>query len=74
MFSEALIIFGQISNELSNQKMRGILGMHDWETTFTNYDKEEGITHSRIFYSTFSSRRDVEKTGADTSGAILNHS
>ncbi|CCO34476.1 hypothetical protein BN14_08576 [Rhizoctonia solani AG-1 IB] len=58
------VIIIEISNELTNEKMRNILGEHDWESTFPDYDdKQEGITHSQIFYSTFRSRREVEKTG-----------
>ncbi|EUC62573.1 hypothetical protein RSOL_423490 [Rhizoctonia solani AG-3 Rhs1AP] len=58
------VIIIEISNELTNEKMRNILGEHDWEAAFPNYDSEnEGITHSQVFYSTFRSRREVEKTG-----------
>ncbi|CUA76424.1 hypothetical protein RSOLAG22IIIB_12280 [Rhizoctonia solani] len=54
----------EISNELTDEKMRQILGEHDWKTVFPRYDAEkEGITHSHVFYSTFRSRREVEKTG-----------
>ncbi|KAL5638516.1 hypothetical protein ACGC1H_005254 [Rhizoctonia solani] len=57
------VIIVEISNELTNAKMRNILGEHDWETVFPKYDPDEGITHSQVFYSTFRSRREVEKTG-----------
>ncbi|CAE6412157.1 unnamed protein product [Rhizoctonia solani] len=53
----------EINNELTNEKMRNILGEHDWKTVFPNFDKNEVVTHSQIFYSTFRSRREVEKTG-----------
>ncbi|KAF8749767.1 hypothetical protein RHS01_09804 [Rhizoctonia solani] len=36
---------------------------HDWKTVFPKYDPDEGVTHSQVFYSTFRSRREVEKTG-----------
>ncbi|KDN42367.1 hypothetical protein RSAG8_06858, partial [Rhizoctonia solani AG-8 WAC10335] len=57
------VIIIEINNELTDEKMRNILGEHDWETVFPRYDPDEGITHSQIFYSTFRSRREVEKTG-----------
>ncbi|KAG8691030.1 hypothetical protein FRC11_007358 [Ceratobasidium sp. 423] len=57
-------IIVEINHELTNEKMRNILGQHDWETVFPQYRSgEEGITRSRIFYSTFRTRREVEKTG-----------
>ncbi|KAJ1306234.1 hypothetical protein OPQ81_010940 [Rhizoctonia solani] len=53
----------EINHELTNEKMRRILGEHDWKTAFPKYDPDEGITHSQVFYSTFQTRREVEKTG-----------
>ncbi|KAF8689747.1 hypothetical protein RHS03_09043, partial [Rhizoctonia solani] len=57
------VIIIEINNELTDEKMRKILGEHDWKTVFPKYDPDEGVTHSQVFYSTFRSRREVEKTG-----------
>ncbi|KAG8742887.1 hypothetical protein FRC10_000807 [Ceratobasidium sp. 414] len=42
--------------------MRGILGEHEWTEVFLKAPDDD-ITSSKIFYSTFGSRREVEKTG-----------
>jgi hypothetical protein len=56
------VIIVEINPELTNQKMRGILGLHEWSEVFLKAPDDE-ITSSKIFYSTFGSRREVEKTG-----------
>ncbi|KAG8723999.1 hypothetical protein FRC09_000807 [Ceratobasidium sp. 395] len=48
--------------DLEDSQMRNILGEHEWSKVFVKRESEE-ITSSKIFYSTFKSRRDVEKTG-----------
>ncbi|KAG8705433.1 hypothetical protein FRC09_002960 [Ceratobasidium sp. 395] len=56
------VIIAEISPELNDQKMRSILGEHEWSDVFVKIESED-ITSSKIFYSTFKSRREVEKTG-----------
>ncbi|KAG9092065.1 hypothetical protein FRC06_000266, partial [Ceratobasidium sp. 370] len=56
------VIIVEINPELTNQKMRHILGEHDWSEVFIKAPDED-IPCSKIFYSTFGSRREVEKTG-----------
>ncbi|KAG8698196.1 hypothetical protein FRC08_006072 [Ceratobasidium sp. 394] len=56
------VIIVEVNPELTDQKMRGILGEHDWNEVFVKIP-EGDITSSRVFYSTFRSRREVEKTG-----------
>lgn len=42
--------------------MRQILGEHPWIDAFPQSKDEDG-TSSKVFYSVFISRREVEKTG-----------
>lgn len=60
--SENTIII-EIRDGLSDMKMRKILGLHDWDEVFVTYDKKEGITNSKVFYSTFGSREEVKNDG-----------
>jgi len=56
------VIIVEASHELTDKKMRAILGEHHWDKVFVNFE-DEGVTSSKVFYSTFQSRREVEKTG-----------
>ncbi|KAG8780422.1 hypothetical protein FRC12_023052 [Ceratobasidium sp. 428] len=56
------VIIAEISPEIDDRKMRNILGEHEWSEVFVKIESED-ITSSKIFYSTFNSRREVEKTG-----------
>ncbi|KAG9127008.1 hypothetical protein FRC07_001033 [Ceratobasidium sp. 392] len=56
------VIIAEVNPELTDQKMRNILGEHEWSEVFVNIESED-ITSSKVFYSTFNSRREVEKTG-----------
>ncbi|KAF8599877.1 hypothetical protein BDV93DRAFT_525736 [Ceratobasidium sp. AG-I] len=56
------VIIAEINHELDNKKMRQILGEHPWIDAFPKSKDEDG-TSSKIFYSVFKTRREVEKTG-----------
>ncbi|QRV98404.1 short chain dehydrogenase [Ceratobasidium sp. AG-Ba] len=56
------VIIAEISNELTDEKMRQILGRHDWSEVFVSREDDE-VVCSLVFLSTFRTRREVEKTG-----------